>query len=85
MDNSLPFTVYPNPTVGGMLTVSVDAATVGELPFVVNIFDATGKLVYLSSMQDLKTFDISRLDGGFYILKICNGRDSGVQKVIINR
>jgi len=82
--NEISFTVYPNPTVNNEITISINDI-VCYLPFVVRIYDASGKLVYLSSMQNEKTFDISKLANGFYILKIDNSKRSFVQKVVVGR
>jgi len=82
--NEISFTVFPNPTVNNEITISIND-TVCDLPFVVNIFDETGKLVYLSSMQNEKTFDISKLASGFYIVKIDNSKRSSVQKIVVGR
>jgi len=81
-DNTISFSVYPNPVVNNEITISI-FDVVCDLPFVVRIYDQTGKLVFLSSMQNEKTFNISRLDSGFYILKIDNGKRSAVAKVVV--
>ena len=83
-ENTISFTAYPNPVVNNEITISI-SDTVCDLPFVVNIYDASGRLVFLSSMQDVKTFDISRLDSGFYFIKLDNGRYSAVQKIVVGR
>jgi len=83
-DNTISFTVYPNPVVNNEITISI-FDTVCDLPFVVNIYDVRGRLVFLSSMHDVKTFDISRLDAGFYILKIDNGKRRAVGKIVVGR
>ncbi|MCL2313008.1 MAG: T9SS type A sorting domain-containing protein, partial [Firmicutes bacterium] len=83
-ENTISFTAYPNPVVNNEITISI-SDTVCGLPFVVNIYDASGRLVFLSSMQDVKTFDISRLDSGFYFIKLDNGRYSAVQKIVVGR
>ena len=83
-DNTISFTVYPNPVVNNEITISI-FDTVCDLPFVVNIFDATGRLVFLSSMQQEKTFDISRLDSGFYFIKLDNGKQSSMQKIVLTK
>jgi subtilisin family serine protease len=87
--NAIPFSVYPNPVINNEITISIANTatenTISDLPFVVNIYDVAGKLVYLSSMQNEKTFDISRLESGFYIVKIDNGKQSSVQKIVVNK
>jgi len=81
-DNTISFTVYPNPVVNNEITISI-FDVVCDLPFVVRIYDQTGKLVFLSSMQDTKTFDISRLASGFYIVKIDNSKRSAGAKIVV--
>ncbi|GEQ86446.1 hypothetical protein ULMS_19540 [Patiriisocius marinistellae] len=68
------FTVYPNPASNKInFSNEVENATLASL---------TGKIIYQTKMTN--SIDVSYLDKGIYILKIENGNESLIKKIVIN-
>ncbi|MDA9774715.1 T9SS type A sorting domain-containing protein [Algibacter sp.] len=75
----VPFKIYPNPTTG---IINIKNTT-GNL---VNVFDVLGHKVFtakLDGSSDSKTLDLSALQTGLYFVKISDGRNASVKKIII--
>jgi hypothetical protein len=49
---------------------------------VLNVYDETGKLVYLSSIISDKQIDLSKLTTGNYFIKLYNNKQKSIQKFI---
>ena len=77
MENSI--SIYPNPTSTGW-QLSVNSELVGSN---VQIFDATGRLVFLTTInKQLSTIEISGLANGVYELRITGQGYSVVRKLV---
>ena len=75
----VPFNIYPNPTTG---IINIKNTT-GNL---VNVFDVLGHKVFtakLDASSDTKTLDLSALQSGLYFVKISDGRNASVKKIIL--
>ena len=74
------FNMYPNPVVDGMLNIkNINGNTV-------NIYSIFGNLVFTSKLnntQDLQTLDLSALHSGMYFVKVSDGRNTSVKKLIL--
>ncbi len=79
--NTLPgFSAYPNPVTGGALTVTTSSAALKTL----NIFNVLGKKVFTQDFSARnKTFDISPISSGVYIMKVTEGDAIATKKLII--
>ena len=65
------FSVFPNPITSGNVTIQAENTT--GSPFVINVFDESGRFVYLSSMQTEKQIDLSKLPTGVYFIELYKG------------
>ena len=75
----VPFNIYPNPTTG---IINIKNTT-GNL---VNVFDVLGHKVFtakLDGSSNTKTLDLSALQAGLYFVKISDGRNASVKKIIL--
>ena len=73
------FVMYPNPTTG---IINIKNTT-GNL---VNIYDILGHKVFtarIDSASNVKTINLSTLQSGLYFVKISDGRNASVKKIII--
>jgi hypothetical protein len=79
------YTVYPNPN-HGTVTISSNRNDAGLVD--VKVTDQVGKTVYAQTDISLsansgKTFDLSQLPKGIYVLSIADGTKSFVKKIVI--
>ena len=72
------FEVYPNPTLS-LWTVEVGDKWIGGL---LELTDATGKLIYKTRISDTKTVIQSALASGVYFIKISSGSNFMVKKSV---
>lgn len=79
--NTLPgFGAYPNPVNGGALTITTASSTLKTL----NIYNVLGKKVFTQNFSARnKTFDISPISSGVYIMKVTEGDAIATKKLII--
>ncbi|PTM08830.1 MAG: hypothetical protein DA407_07105 [Bacteroidetes bacterium] len=74
------FYMYPNPVVDGMLNIkNINGSTV-------TIYSMFGHLVFTSKLnasQDVQTLDLSALHSGMYFVKVSDGRNTTVKKLIL--
>lgn len=78
-ENSLSnFTIYPNPSTNGMITIQTQKAGILE----VNIFDVLGKKV-LSQKSVNQTVNVSALKSGIYLVQITNNNGTATKKLIV--
>lgn len=79
--NTLPgFGAYPNPVNGGILTITTASSALKTL----NIFNVLGKKVFTQDFSARnKTFDISPISSGVYIMKVTEGDVIATKKLII--
>ena len=73
------FILYPNPTTG---IINIKNTT-GHL---VNVYDILGHKVFtadIDNSSDVKTLNLSALQSGLYFVKISDGRNTSVKKIII--
>jgi len=77
--------IYPNPT-SGMFNIAISNATFNEL--VIAVTDIQGRLVYSLSDKNIaldynKSINLEGLAKGIYYIKLSNGTDKSVQKLIV--
>jgi hypothetical protein len=74
------FYMYPNPVVDGMLNIkNINGSTV-------TIYSMFGHLVFTSKLnasQNVQTLDLSALHSGMYFVKVSDGRNNTVKKLIL--
>ena len=74
------FYMYPNPVANGMLHIKNTTGTS------VAIYSMFGNLVLTSKLngtKDVQTLDLSALHSGMYFVKVSNGRNTTVKKLIL--
>ncbi|NLL27976.1 MAG: T9SS type A sorting domain-containing protein [Bacteroidales bacterium] len=77
--NSLEINIYPNP-VNDNLNIEC-----GERISNLELYDALGRmLIRKENVLDNTSIDVSNLENGIYILKICTDKGSGEYKIIVN-
>ena len=69
------------PIMNNKINILYDNKSINNMPSLVQIFDINGNLVYLSSINMEKEFDISNLSNGSYFIKI----DDSTKSFIISR
>jgi hypothetical protein len=81
---SVPLSVYPNPSTGNILTVHIET---NERNMNVDIFDQVGQRLPVAMLQSDNTFqfDISAIPDGLYIVRVKSSVKTVSQKVIIKR
>jgi subtilisin family serine protease len=81
--NDFEFSISPNPITDGKMYVCVleDLGT----PYLLNIYDVNGKLVYLTTISNDKVIDCSNLLNGVYFVQITNGKQQALMQCVINR
>ena len=72
--------IYPNPTKNSQFTISLRNSAPGSQ---VEIYNLQGKLVYSLSLTKPESEINTGLFEGIYVLKIINGQNLSVQKLII--
>ncbi|MDR0927825.1 MAG: S8 family peptidase [Ignavibacteria bacterium] len=78
-ESNFQFAVYPNPATN-LVNVKVD--NVYDIPYMLDIYDESGKLVYLTSLMSEKQIDLSSLQSGVYFVRLNNGKDNSIQKIV---
>ena len=77
----IPFLVYPTPAT---TTLNIQAPTIGEDGAIIQIRDASGRLVQTSTISSRATVDVSGLARGTYLVKIISeGEHSFFQRVLL--
>ena len=71
----------PLPITNNKINILYDNKSINNMPSLVQIFDINGKLVYISSINMEKEFDISNLSIGSYFIKI----DDSIRSFIISK
>lgn len=71
----------PLPITNNKINILYDNKSINNMPSLVQIFDINGKLVYISSINMEKEFDISNLSNGSYFIKI----DDSIKSFIISK
>jgi len=74
------FKMYPNPITDGMLNIK------GAKGNVVNIYNTIGQMVYTTKISDsfnVHTLNLSTLQTGVYFVKISDGTNATVKKLIL--
>ncbi len=71
--------VFPNPVVNNIISVKLDGTFNDYLPKLVQIFDESGKLVFISTITTEKEFLLDKFSAGNYFIKI----DDSLQKFTI--
>lgn len=69
------------PIMNNKINILYDNKSINNMPSLVQIFDINGNLVYISSINMEKEFDISNLSNGSYFIKI----DDSTKSFIISR
>ena len=80
-DNSIAgFSTYPNPVRGNTLTVTTSSTEAKT----VNIFNVLGRKVFSKRFSSMnKTFNVSEIASGVYIMKVTEGNNMATKKLII--
>ena len=74
------FTTYPNPMMNKRFTVKTSSSSKKQ----VAIFNVLGKKVFTQSFAGLqKTFNVSMLNAGIYILKVTEEAKTVTKKLVI--
>jgi hypothetical protein len=84
ISSNFNFVLTPNPTNNGSMQIQTNIND-NLKPFVVKIYDITGNLLYINSMRNEKLFNISFLTNGTYFVKLDNGQNIAIQKLVINK
>lgn len=85
---NLSFSVFPNPTTDGNVTLVYDLKNKGAENNTVSIYSATGAKVYETTITNnagfySKDLNLSALSGGIYMLKLQSGSFSQTKKLVI--
>ena len=80
------FSLFPNPTTGN---VNVSFNTSNSNATTIVVLDVLGKEIYnqtieVTSNVNHKTIDLKAFSNGLYFVKIINGNDQVIQKIIKN-
>jgi hypothetical protein len=74
------FSIYPNPIRNGVLTIRTQNTFVKD----VEIFTVLGKKVFAKNVTgNLNTINVSNLNGGLYLLKVTQGEQVSIQKIVV--
>ena len=74
------FGVYPNPVKGNTLTVTTSSTEAKTI----NIFNVLGRKVFSQRFSSMnKTFNVSEIASGVYIMKVTEGNNMATKKLII--
>jgi uncharacterized Ntn-hydrolase superfamily protein len=76
-DISKSFSIYPNPS-SDHLTIHNKT----EEKYNLDLYDISGKLVFQESLENIKTIDVMKLSGT-YFLKITNSKNTFIKKLVI--
>ena len=74
------FKIYPNPSTNGILNIQ---STTGNL---VTIYNAFGQKVFSTEIDgslNVQTLNLSALQPGLYFVKVRNGKDQSIKKLIL--
>ncbi len=77
--------VYPNPSADGNFVLEFDISLTEDTE--INIFDATGRIVYTQSLKkgsNKKQINLSKMAQGMYVLKAHSDKQIFVKQLIIN-
>ena len=79
---SIEFSVYPNPS-NGVFRLNIEED--GDTPYQVQIVDLIGKEMLNQTVkaQEETTFDLSNAPKGVYFIKITQGREQIIKRVVI--
>jgi hypothetical protein len=79
---SFDFELFPNPAEN-----EVNILSLNELPFLIEIYDFTGRLVYSENFENVKnktSIELSEFSNGVYLVKLTtNLGQSAVKKLIV--
>lgn len=78
--SNISFEIYPNPAKGNF-NISLNKY---EKRFQVEIYSILGNKVFENNNITTKEINVSNLQSGVYLVKITNGSESKIKKVIIN-
>ena len=77
----VPFIIYPVPAT---TTLNIQAPKIGAGGAIIQIRDASGRMVHTSSISTIDAIDVSNLARGTYLVKlISEGEHSSFQRVIL--
>jgi hypothetical protein len=81
-DNSLPFSVFPNPA-DGQITIQFNQQS--NAVYAAELYSSIGQLIRAATKQSGQTITISAADlaDGMYIIRLTDGIKEGFQKLII--
>ncbi len=82
-DISDRLSIYPNPATDGNITLKLK--NIHNAPYAVQIYDAAGKLVFITSITDICRLDLSHLPSGSYTTIAGNQLEAATQQFVIMR
>lgn len=79
--NDLAVSIYPNPTKGKVIVKQTQFSAITSI----SLIDTKGSVLFLKEnlSERTNTFDFSNYASGFYYLKLTDGQNTGVQKLVI--
>lgn len=88
VSNTVSFGMYPNPTQDKKVTIVYDVATTNSLENQIDIYDLNGKKVFAAQASQQqgfynKTFDLSNLQDGVYVVNFVSGNNVVSKKLIL--
>jgi hypothetical protein len=82
--SNISFNVYPNPS-NGIFTVTVNSNQMNDLT--IELVNVQGEVIYTQRAEDVTTFtgdvDVTEFAKGVYYLRVFNGEEVKVEKVIV--
>lgn len=78
------FTIYPNPTKGGVNIELADDIEFKALPNTITVYETNGRVMHQSTFADSRTkVNLSDLPKGMYMLEIQSAQHISIQKLLI--
>ncbi|MFY0714958.1 T9SS type A sorting domain-containing protein [Seonamhaeicola sp. NFXS20] len=87
--DSLSFGVYPNPSSNKQINLIYDVSDFNSNKNKISVYSTTGKKVFESELNSNsgfynRSFDLSSLSSGIYVLQLTSGNKSVSKKLILN-
>jgi hypothetical protein len=78
------FSIYPNPNNNGLFNIAVVSNSSNDTKSNIFVYDVMGNVVYENTNMDLYNgkIDLSKKAKGIYFIKIINGNDTFIDKLI---
>ncbi len=81
--NNRPFSIYPNPSKGGLVYIEVPGASFSQYKGAsVEILDVTGKQIGVATWEEkIQALDLSSFGSGVYFIKVVSQNGNFVEKI----